>query len=216
VALDRLLHARHDHVMGTVPPVTPTSQGRAGRSPRTADGVAQVMAMIDSLAVPGALNLYDETASVAWGDPPGAASRRREALRAYLTGHWSAPLVLVGEAPGRHGARWTGVPFTSPHLLTGSGPKEASAAGVQRTLAELGRSSDVLLWNASVLFPPDNRDPRRIEVEACAPVLERICRGRTVVAVGRHAERATGAPYLRHPSHGGAGRFAEGLRLLLG
>jgi uracil-DNA glycosylase family 4 len=87
---------------------------------------------------------------------------------------------------------------------------------VQRTLAELGRSSDVLLWNASVLFPPDNRDPRRIEVEACAPVLERICRGRTVVAVGRHAERATGAPYLRHPSHGGAGRFAEGLRLLLG
>ena len=37
----------------------------------------------------------------------------------------------------------------------------------------------------------------------------------TLAAVGRHAERATGAPYLRHPSRGGATRFAEGLRLLL-
>ncbi len=192
-----------------------TTHGHAGRHPRTPGGVAQVMGMIDALAVPGALNLYDEAASVAWGDPPGAATRRRHALRDYLVGHWSAPLVLVGEAPGRHGARWTGVPFTSPHLLTGSGPKEVSAAVVQRTLAELGRGSDVLLWNASVLFPPDNRDPRPAEVDACAAVLERVCRGRTVVAVGRHAERATGAPYLRHPSHGGAGRFAEGLRLVL-
>jgi len=174
------------------------------------------MAMVSALAVPGALNLYDEAASVAWGDPRGAATRRRRALRAYLRDHWSAPVVLVGEAPGRHGARLTGVPFTSPHLLTGAGPKETSATVVQRALADLGCGAEVLLWNASVLFPPDNRDPRRVEVEACAPVLDRICRGRTVVAVGRHAERATGAPYLRHPSHGGAGRFTEGLRRLLG
>ncbi len=82
-------------------------------------------------------------------------------------------------------------------------------------LAELGCASDVLLWNAIVLFPPGNRDPRRDELDACAPVLERVCRGRTVVAVGRHAQRATGAPYVRHPSHGGAARFAEGLRRAL-
>jgi uracil-DNA glycosylase len=180
------------------------------------DAVHQVMSIIVALTVPGALNLYDESASVAWGDRPGQATRRRQALTHYLVDHWSAPVVLVGEAPGRHGARWTGVPFTSPHLLTGSGPRETSATVVRRALDELGRSADVLCWNASVLFPPDNRDPRRLEVEACAPVLERICRGRTVVAVGRHAERATGAPYLRHPSHGGATRFTEGLRLLLG
>ncbi len=73
----------------------------------------------------------------------------------------------------------------------------------------------VLLWNASVLFPPGNRDPRRVELEACAPALERVSRGRRVVAVGRHAERATGAAYVRHPSHGGASRFAEGLRRAL-
>jgi uracil-DNA glycosylase len=172
--------------------------------------------MVGALAVPGALNLYDEGDSVAWGDPPGAATRRRQALTDYLAGHWSAPVVLVGEAPGMHGARLTGVPFTSPHQLTGSGPKETSASVVHRVLGELGRSADVLLWNASVLFRPGNRDPRRVEVEACAPVLGRICRGRTVVAVGRHAERATGAPYVRHPSYGGAGPFAEGLRRLIG
>ncbi len=180
------------------------------------DAVHEVMTMVVALTVPGALNLYDEEASTAWGDPPGAATQRRQALTDYLVDHWSAPVVLVGEAPGRHGARWTGVPFTSPHLLTGSGPRETSATVVRRALAQLGRTADVLAWNASVLFPPDNRDPRRLEVEACAPVLERVCRGRTVVAVGRHAERATGAPYLRHPSHGGATRFTEGLRQLLG
>ena len=96
----------------------------------------------------------------------------------------------MGEAPGRHGARWTGVPFTSPHLLTGSGPKEASAAVVQRTLVELGRGSDVLLWNASVLFPPDNRDRDASRSSLC-PVLERICRGRRV---GRWAATLSGPP----------------------
>jgi uracil-DNA glycosylase len=198
---------------------TLTSGRRTERTERTDpvyDAVHQVMAMVVALDVPGALNLYDEAASVACGDAPGAATGRRQALHGYLADHWSAPVVLVGEAPGRHGARLTGVPFTSPHQLTGSGPKETSATVVHRVLTELGRSADVLLWNASVLFPPDNRDPRPPEVEASAPVLERICRGRTVVAVGRYAERATGAPYLRHPSHGGATRFAEGLRLVLG
>jgi uracil-DNA glycosylase len=124
-------------------------------------------------------------------------------------------VVLVGEAPGRRGARWTGVPFTSSHLLTGSGSKEATATVVQRVLAELGCESDVLLWNASMLYPPGNRDPRRAELDACAPVLERVCRGRDVLAVGRHAQRVTGAPYLRHPSHGGAIRFADDLRRAL-
>ena len=43
-----------------------------------------------------------------------------------------------GRHPGQHGARWTGVPFTSPHLLTGSGPREPTATVVHRVLAELG------------------------------------------------------------------------------
>jgi uracil-DNA glycosylase len=178
--------------------------------------VDEVMALVIALAVAGAVNLYDEADSVAFGDEAGLATTRRHALHRYLTTRWSAPVVLVGEAPGRNGARWTGVPFTSPRLLTGSGPAEATATVVHRVLAELGREADVLLWNASVLYPPGNRDPRRAELDACAPVLERVCRGRLVVAVGRHAQVATGARYVRHPSHGGASRFTRGLTEVLG
>ncbi len=194
---------------------TPTVAAPGDRRRRVPGPVRQVVHLVRSLAVPGALNLYDEADSVAWGDPPGAATARRRALAAHLADHWSAPMVLVGEAPGKHGARWTGVPFTSPRQLTGTGPSEPTATVVHRVLSELGAGSDVLLWNASVLFPPDNRDPRRAELAACAGVLEQVCCGREVLAVGRHAQRATGAPYVRHPSHGGAAAFAEGLRRAL-
>ncbi|HEY5098040.1 MAG TPA: uracil-DNA glycosylase family protein [Acidimicrobiales bacterium] len=180
------------------------------------DAIGEVMALVGALRVLGSLNLYDEVDSVAWGDHQGAATDRRAALTEYLVSRWAAPVVLVGEAPGRNGARWTGVPFTSSHQLTGAGAKEPTATVVHRVVAELGWAADVLFWNASVLFPSANRDPRRAELDACAPVLDRVCRGRTVLAVGRHAERATGAPYVRHPSHGGATRFAEDLRRALG
>jgi uracil-DNA glycosylase len=186
-----------------------------GRAPNVPSAVGRLVADVSSLDVAGALNLYDESDSMAWGDPAGAATARKKALITYLAGHWSAPVVLVGEAPGKHGARWTGVPFTSPRLLEGSGPSEPTATVVHRVLAELGCESEVLLWNASMLFPPGNRDPRRAELSACAPALAQVCRGRTVLAVGRHAERATGAPYVRHPSHGGAAFFAEGVRRAL-
>jgi hypothetical protein len=178
--------------------------------------VDEVVDLIVRLEAPDALNVYDEAACTAAGERSGAATVRLQALRSYLLSHWSAPIVLVGEAPGRHGARWTGVPFTSPRQLTGSGPDEATARTVHRVLTELGWSHRVLLWNASVLLPPGNRDPRRPELDACAAVLDLVCRGRTVLAVGRHAQRVTGAPYIRHPSHGGASLFAAGLRAALG
>ncbi|MGD0311802.1 MAG: uracil-DNA glycosylase family protein [Acidimicrobiales bacterium] len=184
---------------------------RADRDDGASGGVGQVMALVAAVRAPGAVNLYDECDSMAAGDPAGLATARRHALRRYLNSRWHAPVVLVGEAPGRNGARWTGVPFSSPRQLTGSGPAEATATVVHRVLAELGCDGDVLCWNASVLYPPGNRDPRRQELDVCAPVLERVCRGRFVVAVGRHAQVATGARYVRHPSHGGAARFAEGL-----
>jgi hypothetical protein len=178
--------------------------------------VDEVMASIVGITVPGALNIYREDECTAWGERPGGARSRTLALRRYLTSRWAAPIVLVGEAPGKDGARWSGVPFTSRRQLTGSGPCEPTATIVHRVLAELGCTERVLLWNVSVLFPPGNREPRKAEIEACAHALDLVCRGRTILAVGRHAERATDAPYIRHPSHGGAGRFAEGLRTALG
>ena len=39
------------------------------------------------------------------------------------------------------------------------------------------------------------------------PFVHELAVGRRVLAVGRLAERALGAPYVRHPSRGGAAAF---------
>jgi uracil-DNA glycosylase family 4 len=138
---------------------------------------------------------------------------RRERLRAHLAR--DAEIVLVGEAAGYRGARVSGVPFTSERQLTGSGPAEATATIVHRVLHELGIEDDVLLWNAVPTHPgtaTSNRRPTRAEVDAARPFLAELTRGRRVVAVGRVAASVLEAPYVRHPSHGGAAAFAETLR----
>jgi uracil-DNA glycosylase len=127
--------------------------------------------------------------------------------------------VLVGEAAGYRGARVSGIPFTSERQLTGSGPAEASATIVHRVLDELGIANDVLLWNVVPTHPgteTSNRRPTRDEVRSAQPLLDELTCGRRVVAVGRLAAAVLDAPYVRHPSHGGAVAFAEGLERTLG
>ncbi|HET8528912.1 MAG TPA: uracil-DNA glycosylase [Gaiellaceae bacterium] len=139
----------------------------------------------------------------------------RERLRAYLEARADAPVVLVGEAAGYRGARVSGIAFTSERQLTGTGPAEASATIVHRTLAALGVEDDVLLWNVVPTHPgtaTSNRVPTRAEIAAARPFLDAVTRGRLVVAVGRVAAAALRAPYVRHPSHGGAAAFADGVR----
>jgi uracil-DNA glycosylase len=123
--------------------------------------------------------------------------------------------VLVGEAAGYRGARVSGIPFTSERQLTGSGPAEATATIVHRVLGELGVEEEVLLWNVVPTHPgseSSNRRPTRAEVEAASPFLTQLTRGRITIAVGRLAAEVLDAPYVRHPSHGGAAEFEEGLR----
>jgi uracil-DNA glycosylase len=139
-------------------------------------------------------------------------------LREYLDARRRCHVVLVGEAAGYRGARVSGIPFTSERQLTGTGPAEASATIVHRTLAELQLAEDVLLWNVVPTHPgttTSNRAPTRAEIAAARPFLEELTRGRTVIAVGRVAAAALDAPYVRHPSHGGAVAFAAGLRTML-
>ena len=146
------------------------------------------------------------------------AQRRRARLAGYLESRREAPLLLVGEAAGYRGARVSGIPFTSERQLTGGGPAEATATIVHRVLAELGLEESVLLWNVVPTHPgtaTSNRRPTRAEVEAARPFLDELTRGRRVVAVGRLAAEVLAAPYVRHPSHGGGSRFAEGLRRTL-
>jgi hypothetical protein len=82
-------------------------------------------------------------------------------------------------------------------------------------LARLGVEDEVLLWNVVPTHPgseTSNRPPTRAEVEAAAPFLAELTRGRVAIGVGRLAAAALDASYVRHPSHGGAVAFEEGLR----
>lgn len=142
-------------------------------------------------------------------------------LADYLDRHSGAELLLVGEAAGYRGARVSGIPFTSERQVTGSGPAEASATIVHRVLAELGLEKHVLLWNVVPTHPHEpgvpesNRRPRAAEIEASRPFLELLATGRRVVPVGRVAEAALGGTGIRHPAHGGARAFRDGLARLV-
>jgi uracil-DNA glycosylase len=169
-------------------------------------------AIVDAIAearIGGTFNFYRE------GD--GAGLRRRR-LRAYLESRDDAPFLLVGEAAGYRGARVSGIPFTSERQLTGTGPAEATATIVHRVLAELELEEQVLLWNVVPTHPgteSSNRRPSRAEVEAGLPFARSLAHGRVTIAVGRLAELSLDAPYVRHPSHGGASAFRAELRRLL-
>jgi uracil-DNA glycosylase len=153
-------------------------------------------------------------------DGPGAALRR-ERVSEYLLEHRLADLMLVGEAAGYRGARMSGIPFTSERQLTGTGAAEATATIVHSVLRELGLEGSVLLWNVVPTHPHrsgaplSNRPPTRPESAAGLVFAKRLAAGRRVIAVGRLAERALGAPYIRHPSRGGATAFRTGLIRLL-
>jgi hypothetical protein len=165
--------------------------------------VADLVATLAAAAIGGTFNQY--------ADSP----LRRARLRTYLRERAEAGWLLVGEAAGYRGARVSGLAFTSERQLTGTGPAEASATIVQRTLAELGLAHEVLLWNVVPTHPgteATNRPPTRAEIEAGLRFVERLALGREVVPVGRIAERALGLAGIRHPSHGGAAAFRDGLK----
>jgi uracil-DNA glycosylase family 4 len=167
------------------------------------------------------LDLVDRLARTRVGTTHNQYARsplRRDRLRAYLEAHASAEIVLVGEAAGYRGARISGIPFTSERQLTGAGPAEATATIMHRVLDKLCIENEVLLWNVVPTHPgtrASNRRPTSAEVRASRPFLDELTCGRQVVAVGRLAAAVLDAPYVRHPSHGGARPFAEGLRRML-
>lgn len=146
---------------------------------------------------------------------------RRRRLSHYLDAKYDASILLVGEAAGYRGARVSGIPFTSERQLTGAGPAEISATIVHRTLDHLGVADDVLLWNLVPTHPHlpgvsrSNRRPTRDEIDESRPFLDALSNGRRVIAVGRLAEQALDAPYVRHPSHGGATAFRDTLAACL-
>src|SRR4030095_13754020 len=62
-------------------------------------------------------------------DGPAAARRRRDNLEAYLERVGVPRLVLLGEALGFRGGRFSGIAFTSERQLTGPGDRRLPWAG---------------------------------------------------------------------------------------
>ena len=177
-------------------------------------------------------------------DLPDAPARRAANLRAYLRAHAGARFVLLGEAAGYDGCRFSGIPFTGEEQLVGESPlawtaglrlARSSASGPLRRERSaaivwpgLGDRRDCVLWNTVPWHPHrpgeplSNRPPVREEAAAGAAHLERflaIFPAAEPVAIGRVAERALAtlgvrARYLRHPSMGGKRAFLEGLASL--
>lgn len=144
---------------------------------------------------------------------------RRHRLAHYLERRADARFLLVGEAAGYRGARVSGLPFTSERQVSGTGPAEASATIVHRSLAALGMEDDVLLWNVVPTHPGTertNRRPTAAEVRESMPFLDELLATRVPIPVGRLAHAVLGGTYVRHPSHGGAAEFHRGLLLSIG
>ncbi len=169
---------------------------------------------------------------------PGAAAIRRDNLRAYLDAYTEVPPILVmAEAPGPWGCRFSGVPLTSEAQLAdpdfwldglptslGDPHHEYSGRIYHRVVAPHYRR--VFTWNAVPLHPHrvgeplTIRTPRRREVQAFAPLVAGLVEAlqpTVCVAVGRVAERAfadvgVASTYVRHPSQGGAKLFEAGMQ----
>ena len=176
-------------------------------------------------------------------DLPGADEIRRANLLAYLAGFPRRPeMLLVGEAPGPWGCRFSGVPFTSEAQLCGGGlPMEgARSSKGDRPVREMSATivwqavlphhPRVLSWNCVPLHPrfPGRplsiRTPTGREVRDFSGLLSRaaeLLEPPLVIAVGRKAEQALGlvsveCSYVRHPSQAGAALFRAGMAQLLG
>ncbi|MGH6878620.1 MAG: uracil-DNA glycosylase [Rhizomicrobium sp.] len=158
---------------------------------------------------------------------PRLAQFRRTNRRAYA-GYFNNPvpsfgdpkgrLLIIGLAPGLHGANRTGRPFTGDYagdLLYSSLIRHGLARGDFDARADDGLELiDCLIANAVRCVPPDNK-PLTVEIKTCRQFLSALLASmpnlRAVLTLGRiahdSARRALGIPAREHPFvHGGSHR----------
>lgn len=186
---------------------------------------------------PGLFNPYTDRSDDL--DHPDAPALRRKNLRSYLDAFTSRPRVLLlAEAPGPWGCRFSGVPLVSesqladptfpihgtPTSLAPTPHSEYSANIVWKHLGPYFPS--FFIWNTVPFHPykPDQplsiRTPTRNEILAYSTLVDgmiALLRPEQILAIGRKAEDVLGqlgrpCRYIRHPSQGGALRFAEGIQ----
>jgi uracil-DNA glycosylase len=171
-------------------------------------------------------------------DQPNAPATRQKNLLNYLSHFEGLPrYLIVGEAPGPWGCRFSGVPFTSERQLaqgelpfTGKPTSTHNLPVVERSATifwDLLKPfhQDFLVWNSIPLLPHKVGDPQTLRAPKRAEIREfqfilafmiEVIRPETILAVGRRAEEALhmlgkSCIYVRHPSHGGKGEFIKTL-----
>lgn len=169
----------------------------------------------------------------------GAAARRRQNLWGFFASLPQRPaLLLVGEAPGWRGCRFSGVPFTSEVQLEearlqfwgvrtsiNANPHRETSAGIFWD-ALAPHYPNFIAWNCVPFHPhaPEalcsNRSPTKTELRRFSANLEQlfeILQPEQTLAIGRVAQQTLAqiglnAYPLRHPAHGGAAEFRAGLQ----
>ncbi|HYW02742.1 MAG TPA: uracil-DNA glycosylase [Gammaproteobacteria bacterium] len=137
-----------------------------------------------------------------------------------------ARLVIVGLAPGRHGANATGRPFTGDHagilLYRTLHAFGFASAPVSRRADDALELRDCRITNAVKCLPPGNK-PTGAEVHTCNAYLRRELRcghaPRVVLALGGVAHRAVARAFGRRQAelpfgHGRMHRLGQGRWLL--
>jgi uracil-DNA glycosylase family 4 len=94
----------------------------------------------------------------------GCALKATARNTAFCDGALDAPVLLLGEAPGKDEDE-QGKPFVG-----------RSGQLLDRMLAQIGldRRSNILISNTIYWRPPGNRDPTQGEIVACLPFVERL------------------------------------------
>lgn len=91
----------------------------------------------------------------------------------------SAEIMFIGEAPGYH-EDLQGRPFVG-----------AAGKYLTKLIERIGlKRADVYITNVVKCRPPNNRDPKNEEINACSPYLDRqinIIRPKIIVTLGRHS-----------------------------
>lgn len=171
-----------------------------------------------------------------------AAQLRQQNLYNYLSSFPRIPTVLViGEAPGWRGCRFSGVPFTSEaqlasSILPFSGVRTSLFAEPLREISascfwkELQKfHPNFLAWNCMPFHPhqPDqpisNRSLSLQEMRVYQPILVHLIRllePECILAVGQKAALSLGdlsIPHIpiRHPAHGGYRQFRQEIHAAL-
>jgi uracil-DNA glycosylase len=167
---------------------------------------------------------------------------RRQNLKNYLNSISSKPeFIIIGEAPGHKGMRFTGVPFTNEEqLLKGILlPFEGRKTSLQKS-PRSGLSANIfwetlrmhhprfIVWDCILFHPHDlnkslsNRRPKPEEIRKHSKILMKVLSlldPITVIALGRKPEKMLDYleypnQYIRHPAHGGINDFKRGMENL--